>query len=98
MAASALGLVAGLVSAAAVGQACRVLLPATASASLRWILNGSHRTTELLEADGAQSFVHKLQLSVSKGLPHAVLCSRPKNFERRNKLSRESKTWFQPLC
>ncbi|CAN6343619.1 unnamed protein product [Urochloa humidicola] len=31
-----------------------------------------HRTAELLEADGAQSFVHKLQLSVSKGLPHAV--------------------------
>ena len=32
----------------------------------------SHRTVELLEADEAQSFVHKLQLSVSKGLPHAV--------------------------
>jgi gamma-tubulin complex component 5 len=31
-----------------------------------------HRTAELLEADEAQSFVHKLQLSVSKGLPHAV--------------------------
>ncbi|XP_062202165.1 uncharacterized protein LOC133904695 [Phragmites australis] len=30
------------------------------------------RTAELLEADGAQSFVHKLQLSISKGLPHAV--------------------------
>lgn len=31
-----------------------------------------HRTAELLEADEAQSFVHRLQLSVSKGLPHAV--------------------------
>lgn len=30
------------------------------------------RTPELLEADEAQSFVHKLQLSVSGGLPHAV--------------------------
>ncbi|WVZ91111.1 hypothetical protein U9M48_037325 [Paspalum notatum var. saurae] len=31
-----------------------------------------HRTAEPLEADGAQSFVHKLQLSGSKGLPHVV--------------------------
>ncbi|KAF8705112.1 hypothetical protein HU200_031378 [Digitaria exilis] len=31
-----------------------------------------HRTAELPEDDGTQSFVHKLQLSVSKGLPHAV--------------------------
>lgn len=31
-----------------------------------------HRTVELLEADDAQSFVHKLQLSISKGLPHAL--------------------------
>ncbi|TVU49314.1 hypothetical protein EJB05_00622 [Eragrostis curvula] len=31
-----------------------------------------HRTSELVDADGAQSFVHKLQLSISKGLPHAA--------------------------
>jgi hypothetical protein len=30
------------------------------------------RTTELVDGDDAQSFVQKLQLSVSKGLPHAV--------------------------
>ncbi|KAL6623488.1 hypothetical protein ACP70R_033367 [Stipagrostis hirtigluma subsp. patula] len=30
------------------------------------------RTAEMLDADGARSFVHKLQLSVSRGLPHAA--------------------------
>ena len=30
------------------------------------------RATELVDGDDAQSFVQKLQLSVSKGLPHAV--------------------------
>ena len=30
------------------------------------------RTTELADGNDAQSFVQKLQLSVSKGLPHAV--------------------------
>jgi gamma-tubulin complex component 5 len=29
-------------------------------------------TPELVDADGDQSFVHKLQLSISKGLPHAA--------------------------
>ena len=44
----------------------------SASASSESAMVLSHRTVELLEADEAQSFVHKLQLSVSKGLPHAV--------------------------
>jgi gamma-tubulin complex component 5 len=30
------------------------------------------RTTELVDGDDAQSFIQKLQLSISKGLPHAV--------------------------
>ena len=30
------------------------------------------RTSELADGNDAQSFVQKLQLSVSKGLPHAV--------------------------
>ncbi|GJM95261.1 hypothetical protein PR202_ga11973 [Eleusine coracana subsp. coracana] len=30
------------------------------------------RTVKLVDADGDQSFVHKLQLSISKGLPHAT--------------------------